>query len=103
MCRSEAEGGDWSASDFPVLGLLLSSQQSISRTGSILMTRRIDLASAGVVYMTGGDFGPSFPLLFAFALPCLKLLFPNIHVARCFDTLSLEHTSRGTYTKARSK
>src|SRR5258706_607841 len=88
---------------FHVPGLLLRSRQSISRTGSILMTRTIDLASAGVVHMTGGDFGLSFPLIFAFALPCLKLLFPNIHVAQYFDALSPEHTSRGTYTEARSK
>src|SRR5258705_10419974 len=36
---------------FHVPGQLLRSRQSISRTGSILMTRTIDLASAGVVHM----------------------------------------------------
>src|SRR5258706_5592272 len=100
MCRSEAEGGDWSASDFPVLGLLLRSQQSISRTGSILMTRTIDLASAGVVHMTGGDFGLSFLLLFAFALPRLELLFPNIHVGPYLDGLSPEHPNPWTYSES---
>src|SRR5258706_141214 len=72
---------------FHVPGLLLRSQHSISWTCSILMTRTIDLASAGGVHMTVGGFGLSFPLPFAFALPCLNLFLPNIQGDQCFHGL----------------
>src|SRR5258705_240542 len=101
MCRSEAEGGVWSASEDRWSARLNSS--SSGNFADLLFFN--DTATTEIYTLSLHDALPilSFPLLFAFALPCLKLLFPNIHVAQCFDALSPEHTSRGTYTEARSK
>src|SRR5258706_104313 len=93
----------WIHSICELIGTYQSGNLYRSKEQMNLKIGRLRKCAARGFGMPGGEFGLSFPFLFAFALPRLKLLFPNIHVAQCFDALSPEHTSRGTYTEARSK